>query len=379
MPIQTERRIEARDRVDGSARDRHGKTIARRAVVDAEEALRLRETEEGFDAIVSDIEMPELGGIELARTREPSNPVLTMALAKFYDDYAFTGVLDAELEKSNRERAIQTYKAYLQQDPNSAEAWIAIGRLLYRNKQWEEAADWFRHAMDRGWRVNTMILWYFECLFRLGQFKELRRAYPDYAVVGEEGGIQGQSRYTWVIDPLDGTTNFLHGIPQFCISIGLERSGTMVAGVIYNPVTDELYTAERGKGAFLNDKRIRVAARTRLIDTVIACGLPHHGRSDLELGLKELGAVQDKVAGLRRFGAAALDLAYVAAGRIDAYWEQNVSPWDLAAGIVLVREAGGYATDIDGGDAMFSKRNIVVGNESVHRELQKILKDAGKG
>ena len=132
--------------------------------------------------------MVKLERIELARTREPGNPMLTMALAKFYDDYAFTGVLDSELEKSNRERAIQTYKSYLQQDPNAAEAWIAIGRLLYRNKQWEEAADWFRHAMDRGWRVNTMILWYFECLFRLGQFKELRRALLEYGrgIVGQE-------------------------------------------------------------------------------------------------------------------------------------------------------------------------------------------------
>jgi hypothetical protein len=130
----------------------------------------------------------KLERIELARTQEPGNAVLTMALAKFYDDYAFTGVLDSELEKSNRERAIATYKTYLQQDPNSAEAWIAIGRLLYRNKQWEEAADWFRHAMDRGWRVNNMILWYFECLFRLGQFKELRRALLEYGrgIVGQE-------------------------------------------------------------------------------------------------------------------------------------------------------------------------------------------------
>lgn len=132
--------------------------------------------------------MTKLERIELARTVEPNNPVLTMALAKFYDDYAFTGVLDSELEKSNRERAIATYKTYLQQDPNSAEAWIAIGRLLYRNKQWEEAADWFRHAMDRGLRVNSMVLWYFECLFRLGQFKELRRALLEYGrgIVGME-------------------------------------------------------------------------------------------------------------------------------------------------------------------------------------------------
>ncbi len=209
---------------------------------------------------------------------------------------------------------------------------------------------------------------------------ELSKARPGYGFLGEEGGKhEGTDQtHTWIVDPLDGTTNFLHGIPQFAISIGLERSGTIVAGVVYNPVTDELFTAERGKGAFLNDKRMRVAARTRLIDSVVACGLPHHGRGDLELGLKELGAVQDKVAGLRRFGAAALDMAYVAAGRLDGYWEQNISPWDIAAGIILVREAGGFATDIDGGDSMFTKRNIVVGNEAVYRELQRVLKAAGK-
>src|SRR5262249_18924895 len=115
------------------------------------------------------------------------------------------------------------------------------------------------------------------------------------------------------------------------------------------------------------------------IRTVRGCGVPHLGRGDRELGLRELGAVQDKVAGLRRFGAAALDMAYVAAGRVDAYWEQNVSPWDIAAGIILVREAGGYATDVDGGDGLFTKRSILVGNETVHRELQKLLKGAGKG
>jgi hypothetical protein len=132
--------------------------------------------------------MTKLERIELARMKDPKNPNLNMALAKFYDDYAFTGVLDPELEKLNRERAINTYKAYLQQDPNSAEAWIAIGRLLYRNKDWQEAADWFRQAMDRGWKVNSMILWYFECLFRLGQFRELRRAVLEYgrSIIGQE-------------------------------------------------------------------------------------------------------------------------------------------------------------------------------------------------
>ena len=149
-----------------------------------------------------------------------------------------------------------------------------------------------------------------------------------------------------------------------------------MAGVIYNPITDELFVAERGKGAFLNDKRLRVAARKRLADSVIACGLPHLGRGDLDLGLRELGAVQDKVAGLRRFGAAALDLAFVAAGRLDGYWERNISPWDIAAGIIILREAGGFVTDIDGGDAMFTKRHIVAGNETIQRELQRLLKAA---
>lgn len=132
--------------------------------------------------------MTKLSRIEMARTKEPKDPHLTMALAKFYDDYAFTGVLDAELEKLNRERAVNTYKSYLQQDPNSADAWVAIGRLLFRNRQWEEAAEWFRHAIDRGWKSNTMLLWYFESLFRLGQFSALRRALSEHgrSIIGQE-------------------------------------------------------------------------------------------------------------------------------------------------------------------------------------------------
>src|SRR6201994_792820 len=197
--------------------------------------------------------------------------------------------------------------------------------------------------------------------------EELAKARPGYGFVGEESGNHAGSdtTHTWIVDPLDGTTNFLHGIPQFAISIGLERSGAVVAGVIYNPITDELYTAERGKGAFLNDRRLRVAGRKLLADSVIACGLPHLGRGDLELGIKELSAVQDKVAGLRRFGAAALDLAFVAAGRLDGYWERNIQPWDIAAGLLIVREAGGFVTDIDGKDDMFTKKHIVAGNETI--------------
>jgi myo-inositol-1(or 4)-monophosphatase len=209
---------------------------------------------------------------------------------------------------------------------------------------------------------------------------ELTKARPGYGFHGEESGRHEgtDGTHTWIVDPLDGTTNFLHGIPHFAISIGLERSGTIVAGLIYNPVTDEMFTTERGKGAFHNDKRMRVAARRTLADSVIGCGLPHRGRGDLDLGLKELGAVQDKVAGLRRFGAASLDLAYVAAGRLDGFWERNLSPWDMAAGIILIREAGGFVTDIDGGDAIMTKGHIVAGNETIQRELQRLLKAAGQ-
>src|ERR1700682_4101976 len=194
---------------------------------------------------------------------------------------------------------------------------------------------------------------------------ELTKARPGYGFLGEEGGRRDgdDKSHCWIVDPLDGTTNFLHGIPQFAISIGLEREGVIVAGVIYNPANEELFTAERGKGAFMNDQRLRVAARRRMSGRVVACGLPHLGRGDLALFRDEFAVVQERVAGLRRFGAAALDLAWVAAGRFDAYWERDLSPWDMAAGILMVREAGGLATDLDGGDAIFPKRQIVAGNE----------------
>src|SRR3954454_24182528 len=152
-------------------------------------------------------------------------------------------------------------------------------------------------------------------------YTDLDKARPGYGFLGEEGGDRAgaDKSHTWIVDPLDGTTNFLHGIPQFAISIALQREGTIIAGVIYNPANEELYIAERGKGAFLNDQRLRVAARKRLADAVVACGLPHLGRGNLALFRKEFAAVQEKVAGLRRFGAAALDLAWVAAGRLDGY------------------------------------------------------------
>jgi myo-inositol-1(or 4)-monophosphatase len=208
--------------------------------------------------------------------------------------------------------------------------------------------------------------------------EELMKARPGYGFLGEEGGARegADKTHRWIVDPLDGTSNFLHGIPQFAIAIALERESTIVAGLIYNPANDELFTAERGKGAFLNDHRLRVAERRRLIDAVVACGLPHHGRGDLEKFRREFAAVQDKVAGLRRFGSAALDLAWVAAGRFDAFWERDLSPWDMAAGLLIVREAGGFVSDIDGGDAMLAKHEIIAGNETMHRELMRLLRAA---
>jgi myo-inositol-1(or 4)-monophosphatase len=207
---------------------------------------------------------------------------------------------------------------------------------------------------------------------------ELTKARPGYGFLGEEGGrTAGEDKsHCWIVDPLDGTTNFLHGIPQFAISIGLEREGVIVAGVIYNPANEELFTAERGKGAFLNDQRLRVAARRRMSEAVVACGLPHMGRGDLALFRSEIAVVQERVAGLRRFGAAALDLAWVAAGRFDAFWERDLAPWDMAAGILMVREAGGFATDLGGEDGMFAKKQIIAGNEYLHKDLLQALKEA---
>jgi myo-inositol-1(or 4)-monophosphatase len=204
---------------------------------------------------------------------------------------------------------------------------------------------------------------------------ELIKARPTYGFLGEESqevkGTDGAHR--WIVDPLDGTTNFLHGIPQFAVSIALERNGEIVAGVIFNPATDELFTAEKGGGAFLNDRRIRVASRRVLSDCVIGCGVPHLGRGNHGKFLVELRHVMGEVAGVRRFGAAALDLAYVAAGRLDGFWETDLSPWDMAAGLVLIREAGGFASDMKGTADIFGSGNVVAGNELIHKAMLEVV------
>lgn len=204
---------------------------------------------------------------------------------------------------------------------------------------------------------------------------ELSRARPGYSFLMEErGAIEGDDgQHTWIVDPLDGTTNFLHGIPIFAISIALERQGQVVAGVVYNPAMDELYTAERGGGAFMNDRRLRVAARSKLSDAVIATGIPHLGRGHHGKALVDLRNVMGEVAGIRRMGAASLDLAYVAAGRVDGYWEDWLSAWDMAAGMLIVREAGGFTSDRTGGQDILSGGSIVAGNELIHKALLKTL------
>jgi myo-inositol-1(or 4)-monophosphatase len=207
-------------------------------------------------------------------------------------------------------------------------------------------------------------------------FKELNKARPNYGFLMEErGAVEGADKsHRWIVDPLDGTTNFLHGIPLFSISIGLEREGQLVAGVIYNPVSDEMFTAEKGKGAFLNDKRrLRVAARKALGDAVIATGIPHRGRPGHPGFMKEMQTVMREVAGIRRTGSASLDLAWTAAGRFDAYWERNIKAWDMAAGIVILREAGGLANDLEGADQMIDKGDIIAGNSSIVKALLPLL------
>ena len=206
-------------------------------------------------------------------------------------------------------------------------------------------------------------------------FKELSKARVGYGFLMEERGevVGADKTHRWIVDPLDGTTNFLHSNPLFAVSIGLEREGHLVAGVIYNPASDELYTAEKGKGAYMNDRRLRVAARKNLADALVTTGIPHRGREGHARFLKEIELVMPEVAGIRRTGSAALDLAWVAAGRFDAYWEHNLQPWDLAAGLVIVREAGGFVSDLKGGDKILETGDVLAANATLHKAFGAIL------
>lgn len=207
---------------------------------------------------------------------------------------------------------------------------------------------------------------------------ELQKARPGFAFLLEEGGeVAGEDKsHRWIIDPIDGTTNFLHGIPHFAVSVALERDGELIAGVVYEPISDSMFHAEKGAGAFLNDWRLRVSARRNLEDSVVTTGIPHKGRPGQESFIKELVAVMENTAGVRRFGSAALDLAYVAAGRCDGYWEAGIKPWDIAAGIVMVKEAGGYVTDYSGRSDMLGTGEVVAANDHLHSKFLSLLRKA---
>ncbi len=211
--------------------------------------------------------------------------------------------------------------------------------------------------------------------------RELSRARPGCGFLLEEGGEiagSGDGR-RWIVDPLDGTLNFLHGIPHFAISIALEQHGEITAGVIYDPLRDELFHAEKGAGAYLNDHRLRVSARGKLGDSIIATGIAWAGREDHPEYLGQHTAVMARCAGVRRLGSAALDLAYVAAGRYEGFWEPALSLWDIAAGVLLVHEAGGYVSEIDGGPEVLTSCNVLAANDRLHAGLVTLLAEAKAG
>jgi myo-inositol-1(or 4)-monophosphatase len=205
----------------------------------------------------------------------------------------------------------------------------------------------------------------------------LHRAYPDHAILAEESGAaagnQGESEYTWIIDPLDGTTNFIHGFPQYAVSIALRHKGVLAQAVIYDPTKDELFTGTRGRGAFLNDRRMRVSKRAQMADALVGTGFPFRDFETLDEYIGMFRALTARTAGLRRAGSAALDIAYVAAGRLDGFWEMGLSPWDMAAGALLVQESGGLVGDFGGEPGYLDSGRIVCGNPKVFAQMLQII------
>jgi myo-inositol-1(or 4)-monophosphatase len=207
----------------------------------------------------------------------------------------------------------------------------------------------------------------------------LKKAYPGHAFLAEESGAAGESEYEWIIDPLDGTTNFIHGFPQYAVSIALRHRGVLEQAVVFDPGRNELFTATRGRGAFLNDRRIRVSKRAKLAESLIGTGFPFRDLQHLDEYMAAFKVVTRETAGVRRAGAAALDLAYVAAGRLDGFWEIGLSAWDMAAGALLILEAGGLVTDFDGEPNYLDRGNIVCGAPKVFAPLLQVVQKAHRG
>lgn len=202
----------------------------------------------------------------------------------------------------------------------------------------------------------------------------IRNAYPDHTIIAEESGVHAGNEYTWIIDPLDGTTNFLHSFPQFAVSIGLARRGRIEQAVVYDPMRQELFSASRGTGAMLNNRRIRVSGQAGLKGALLGTGFPYGAQIHLATYLDMFRCLSKDAAGIRRPGAAALDLAYVAAGRFDGFWEIGLRQWDMAAGVLLIQEAGGIVTDFSGGNAYLSSGNILAANPKLHSILQESIR-----
>lgn len=203
----------------------------------------------------------------------------------------------------------------------------------------------------------------------------IRRHFPTHAILAEESGASATSSdYTWVIDPLDGTTNYLHGIPLFCVTIAIEYRGELVAGVVYDPNLDELFTAEKGSGAYLNGRRINVSSTSRLIDSLLVTGFPYDIAQNPQNAIGHFVNFLVEARGIRRLGSAALDLSYVAAGRFDGFWEVNLNPWDMAAGLLFVREAGGRVTDFAGAESTIYKKQVVASNGIIHDAMLQVLR-----
>ena len=206
--------------------------------------------------------------------------------------------------------------------------------------------------------------------------EELIKARPNYSILSEETGkISNDESFKWIIDPIDGTSNFLHGIPHFAISIGLEHNKEIICGIIYDPIKDEMFTAEKGNGSYLNNQRIRVSSRSKLKNCIIFTGGPKYESKDKELALEEYKKFSSKtLAPIRKMGSASLDMAYVAAGRCDGFWQRNLNYWDIAAGIILIKEAGGFVTDFNGNDAYIEKKTILATNSRINKEMIEVLK-----
>jgi myo-inositol-1(or 4)-monophosphatase len=201
----------------------------------------------------------------------------------------------------------------------------------------------------------------------------IRTAYPEHAILAEESGAAGRSDSVWIIDPLDGTTNYLHGFPQYCVSIAMTHKGVLTHGVIFDPTRNDLYIASRGRGAFLNDRRLRVSRRDKLIDGLVGTGFPFRMFEHIDAYVGMMKDLMNKTAGIRRPGSAALDLAAVAAGRYDAFWEIGLSAWDMAAGCLMIQEAGGLVGDLQGNEGYLQSGNVVAGNPKIFAQLLQVI------